>query len=102
MADITATEVLSSENAGEIKLKIFTSTIESASDTLDLSTHFDTVYGAFSVLEDGQDANLLGGLTTSFSGTTVTVASQAQAGTASTNWDDATIRLFVFGTDEGL
>jgi len=102
MAAITATKALSTEFSGEMKTKLFTSTLESASDDLDLSTFFDTIYGAFAVLEAGQDAALLGGLVTSFSGTTVTVVSQEQDGTASTNWTGATIRLYVYGSDVAL
>ena len=102
MGAITPTVVKATEFSGDVKTKIFTSTIASGSDTLDLSAYFDTIYGAIAVLEGGQDAALLGGLTTSFSGTTVTVASQEQDGTASTEWTSANIRVYVFGTDDAL
>lgn len=102
MAALTPTAVVKTEFGGNEKIKIFTVTPSSASDTVALSSHFDTIHGAWAVLQAGQDAALLGGLTVSFSGTTVTIASQAENGTAATDWTGATIRLFVIGTDEGI
>ena len=99
MAAITPTKVVASEMAGDVKFKVFTSTLESASDTIDLSDYFTTIYYAKAVLTGGGDAALLSGLQTSFSSTTVTVVSKAEAGTASTNWDSATIRLLVLGVE---
>jgi len=97
MAAITGTVVKQTPLANK-RILILTSTLESASDTitLTLATHgVRTIYGAWANLEGGQDAALLGGLTVSFSGLVITIKSQAQAGTDSTNWDSATVRVFV-------
>ena len=99
MGAITPTKTLATEYSGDVKTKIFTSTIASASDTIDLSSHFTTLYFVVPVLEGGADAALLAGLQTSFSGTTVTIVSQEQDGTASTEWTGANIRLAVFGIE---
>lgn len=96
MGAITPTVVAQTPLAGK-RLIIVTATLASASDTITLSlaTHgARTIYGAWAVLEGGQDAALLGGLTVSFSGLVITVKSQAEAGTDSTNWDNAAIRVF--------
>ena len=96
MAAITATKTYVTPLAQK-RILIATATLESASDeiTLSLASHgVRTIYGAWAVLEAGQDANLLAGLVVSWSDLVITIASQAQAGTASTNWDDANIRIY--------
>lgn len=102
MAALTATKVKGTEFAGDLKVKVLTVTLESASDTVALATWFDTLYAVIPVLEGGADAALLAGLQCSFSGTTATIVSVEQDGTASTNWDSATVRLIVIGSDSNL
>lgn len=97
-AALTATKVIDTEFGGDWKILIKTVTLESASDTLTLVRATDKVteIGAvIPVLQGGQDAALLGGITASFSGLVITLASQAEGGTASTNWDNAVVRLII-------
>lgn len=100
-AALSPTVVKKTEFAGDVKLKVFTVTPGAASDTVDLSSYFDTIIGVIPVLQGGADAALLAGVQASFSGTTVTLVTQAENGTAATDWTGATIRLMVFGTDKG-
>lgn len=99
MGAITGTKVLATEFAGDLKTKVFTSTIASSTDTVDLSSYFSTIYYANTVLEGGADAALIPGLQTSFSGTTVTIESFEQDGTPATNWTGANVRLLVLGIE---
>lgn len=97
MGAITPTKTLNTEFSGNAKIGIFTATLGSASDTVALADYFDTIYFAVPVLSGGADAALLAGLQTSFSGTTVTIVSQEQDGTPSTNWTGATLTMLVVG-----
>ena len=99
MAALTPTDVKNTEFAGDVKVKVYTVTPSSASDTVDLSSDFDTLYAVIPVLEGGADAALLAGIQASFSGTTATLVTQEQDGTAATNWTSATIRLIVIGAN---
>lgn len=97
MATITGTVSKHTPLAAK-RILILTATLESASDdiVLTLSTHgVRTIYGAWAVLTAGQDAEMLAGLSVSFSSLTITINSQAQAGTASTAWSDTTVTIFV-------
>ena len=81
-------------------MAIITATLGSASDTITLTkaTHgISAIDFVAVVLEGGADAALLAGLQVSFSGLVITVVSQAENGTAATNWTDAAIRLLVIG-----
>jgi len=101
MGALSPTVVKKTEFAGDIKLKIFTVTPAAASDTIDLSGYFDTIYGAFAHLEAGLDANLTI-LQTSFSSTTVTIKQlKADGTTNASDWTTASIRVYVFGSDVG-
>lgn len=99
MAALTVTSAVETEFAGDVRVKVFTTTLQSASDTVDLSSEFDTLYAVIPVLQGGADANLLAGVQCSFSGTTATLVTIEADGTASTNWDNATIRLIVIGAE---
>lgn len=99
MAALTPTSVVNTEFSGDIKTRIITVTLQSASDTVALSSYFDTIYAVIPVLEGGADAALLAGVQCSFSGTTATLVTQAEAGTASTDWTSATVRLIVIGSN---
>ena len=95
MGAITGTLAYSTPLAGK-RLVVITATLLSASDviTLSLASHgVRTLYAAWAMLTGGQDTALMGGLIVSHSGLAVTIASQVPAGTASTNWDSATIEL---------
>lgn len=99
MAAITATNVKQTEFAGDIKVRIVTVTLQSAEDTVDLSDYFDTLYAVIPVLEGGADADLLAGIQCSFSGTIATLVTVDEAGTDSTDWANATVRLTVIGAN---
>lgn len=103
MAALTPTLVISYDaGAGHVKKKIFTVTPESASDTVALSSHFDTIYSAQAYLTAGLDAALTI-LLPSFSGTTVTIAQlKADGATAADDWTGASITLHVEGTAIGV
>jgi len=101
MAALTPTRVVKTEFSGNEKIKVFTVTPSSASDTIDLSAQFDTIHGVKAHLSAGLDANLTV-LITSFSGTTVTIVQKkADGATNADDWTSATIELWVLGTDEG-
>jgi hypothetical protein len=93
----TTKVVTISSPGGEYVTKIFTYAPESASDTLDLTTHFDDIVAVTAVVNAGQDADLQTAHVTE-SAETVTVVTLNGAGTASTNWDSASITLTVIGT----
>ncbi len=99
MGALSPTKVIYTEFAGDVKLKIFTVTPAAASDTIALSSYFDTIYGAQAHLTAGLDANLTI-LQTSFSGTTVTIKQlKADGATNADSWDSAAIELWVIGKD---
>lgn len=100
MGALSPTKVIYTEFAGAVKLKIFTLTPAAASDTIDLSSYFDTIYGAKAHLTAGLDANLTL-LKVSFSGTTVTIVQlKADGATAADDWASAAIELWVVGSDK--
>ena len=100
MAALTPTKVVYTELAGGVKLKIFRVTPSTASDTVVLSSYFDTIYGAFAHLTAGLDADLTI-LQVSFSTTTVTIKQlKADGATNASEWGSAAIELWVFGSDE--
>lgn len=101
MGAISPTRQIRTEFSGNQKLKIFTVTPAAASDTVDLSSYFDTIYGAIAYLTAGLDANLTI-LIPSFSGTTVTIVQKkADGATNADDWTSASITLWVVGSDEG-
>ncbi len=99
MGAITATKVVNTEGAGEVKLAAFTATIASATDTVDLSSYFDTLYAVVPVLEAGADAECLPAIQASFSGTTATLKTFEQDGTVATDFTGTTVRLLVLGAN---
>jgi hypothetical protein len=103
MAALTPTLVVSMDSsAGKYKTKVFTVTPSSASDTVDLSTYFDTIKGILTPhITTGEDANLLTAHGT-FSTTTVTIVTKDAAGSAATDWTGAAITLTVVGSDQGI
>lgn len=101
MGALSPTRVVRTEFSGNEKLKVFTVTPAAASDTVDLSTHFDTIHGVKAHISAGLDAALTL-LITSFSGTTVTIVQKkADGATAADDWTGASIELWVLGTDAG-
>lgn len=97
MGALSPTKVVETEFGGDCQLKIFTVTPAAASDTIDLSSYFSTIYGAKAHLTAGLDAALTI-LQTSFSSTTVTIAQKkADGATSADNWDSASIELWVVG-----
>lgn len=99
MAAITGTIAKKTEFAGNEKIAVVTATVGSASDTIDLSGTFSSISGIVGlVITGGQDAAFTAA-SASFDGTTVTVVSVEQDGTASTEWTDATISLTVIGVE---
>lgn len=98
MAALTPTKVaVIASPGGEYVTKIFTVTPQSASDTVDLTTYFDSIKAVYGIVNAGQDANLMTAHCTN-SNETVTIASLGADGGASTNWDAASITLYVVGT----
>jgi hypothetical protein len=98
MAALTPTKVQTiSSPGGEYVIKQFTVTLESASDTVDLTSHFDDIKSVFGVLNEGQTANLATVHCTE-SAETVTIASLNAAGAASTVWTSSVVLLTVIGT----
>ncbi len=96
-AAVTPTAVKQTEFAGDVKVKVYTLTPESASDTIDLSSDFDTLYSADAHLTAGLDAALTI-LQPSFSGTTVTIKQlKADGATDADDWTGASIELSVRG-----
>lgn len=103
MAALTPTLVKSIPFSGGSEVqKIFTVTPEAASDTVALSSYFDTIHAAQAYLTAGLDAALTI-LLPSFSGTTVTIAQKkADGATAADDWTGASITLIVTGTHSGV
>lgn len=102
MAALTPTKVVSMDaSAGNYKLKVFTVTPSSASDTVDLTSHFDTVTAVLAPhITAGEDANLLTAHATNSSGT-ITIVTKGADGLAASDWTGASITLSVIGTDQG-
>jgi hypothetical protein len=97
MGAVVATIVKATEFSGDYKLKIFTFTPASSSDTLDLSTYFSEIVGADAHLTAGLDAELTI-LQTSFATTTVTVKQlKADGATAADNWTSGAVEVWVVG-----
>jgi len=102
MGALTATKVTKTEFAGAVNTQIFTVTPAAASDTVDLSSYFDTIYAVIPVLEAGLDGNLTL-IQASFSGTTVTLKQLKEDGaTNASDWTSASIRLVVIGRSQGV
>lgn len=102
MAAITPTLVASFDaSSGNGKMKIFTVTPQASSDTVALSSYFDTLYAANCYLTAGLDANLTI-LKPSVSGTTVTIVQlKADGATAADDWTGASITIVAYGTSDG-
>ena len=102
MAALTPTLVVSLDtSAGNYKRKVFTVVPTSASDTVDLSSYFDTItFISTPHITTGEDANLLTAHGT-FSTTTVTIVTKGADGNAATDWTTASITLEVVGTTLG-
>lgn len=99
MAAITGTKAVVTQFSKKVLAKI-TATLTSASDTVTLTqaTHgISAIDAVIPILTGGADAALLAGLQVSFSGLVITIVSQAENGTASTDWAGATITLLVIG-----
>jgi hypothetical protein len=101
MAALTPTLVKSLDaSAGNLKIKVFTVTPESASDTVDLTTYFNDIHAVISAhITAGADANLVTAHVTE-SAESLTIVTKGADGNASTNWDSASITLTVMGEDE--
>jgi len=99
MGAISPTKVVTiSSPGGEYVEKIFTVTPASASDTIDLTTHFDDILAIRTPhITAGQDANFMTAHATE-SGETITLVSLGADGGAATNWDGASITIGVVGT----
>lgn len=96
MGAITGTLAVSTPLAAK-RLVTVTCTLASASDTVTLTkaTHgVETIYGVIPVLEGGMDADLQA-IQASYSGLVITLVSKNAAGSASTEWTSATVRLFI-------
>lgn len=99
MGALTPTKAVATEFAGAVRVKVFTVTPAAASDTVDLSSYFDTLYYAHAHLTAGLDANLTI-LQTSWSGTTVTIKQlKADGSTNASDWTSAAIELLVIGDE---
>jgi len=96
MGAISATKVKRTEFSGDYQLIIFTATLAAKSDTIDLSSYFDSIVGANAHLTGGMD-DACQALQTSYDSTTVTVASDNAAGSDATDFTGTTIELWVVG-----
>lgn len=95
MGDITGTKVKKTEMPGHYGFAVFTATVASASDTIDLSSYFSEILFVAVEIETGIGTNFKTIMPT-FSGTTVTVVSKNASGATATSFGD--IRLLVAGT----
>ncbi len=105
MGAITGTLANTTEFSGNARVAIITSTLAAASDviTLTKATHgISEILFVTAVLEGGADAALMAGLQISFSGLAITIVSQEQDGTASTEWTSANVRLLVVGNSDDV
>lgn len=99
MGAITGTKAVATEFAGDYKALILDIVPGSASDTVTLTaaTHGLTeIVAVIPQLTAGYDA-ALAGIFATFSGLVITVVTTAAAGTAATDWTNATARLIVIG-----
>ena len=99
MALLSPTLSGATEFSGDYKILKLTATIGSASDTITLTkaTHgIDEIFFSLVKLTAGYDAALTN-IFCSHATLTITIVSTAAAGTASTNWDGATIEVLVIG-----
>jgi hypothetical protein len=102
MGAITGTVAKITEFGGTEKLAVVTATIASASDTIALATTFSAITGILGiVITGGQDAAFTA-VSASFSGTTITVTSVEQDGTAATNFTGTTVSIGVIGVTSGV
>ena len=102
MGALSPTVVKNTEFAGDVKLRILTVTPAAASDTIDLSAYFSTIYGVIGQIEAGLDANFTI-IQTAFDGTDVTITQlKADGTTDADDWTSASIRLYVFGEATGV
>lgn len=99
MGAITPTRVVTiSSPGGEYVTKIFTVTPGSASDTVDLTSHFDSVLAIVGAhINSGADSALQTAHVTN-SNETLTVVTKGGDGNAATDWTGASITLTVVGT----
>ncbi len=95
MGAITGTIAGTTELAGKYKMQVLTATLTEASDTI-VVTGMDAIIFAEAHLTAGVDAECAH-LQTSWSGTTITIASMVVAGTAATAWTDTTVEVLVIG-----
>lgn len=100
MAAITATLTKRTEFAGKSKLHVITVTPTSASDTIDVSSIVGTIDALIGPphITAGNDAALQTASAT-FSGTTITLVTQAAAGTAATDWTGASVQIAFSGSN---
>lgn len=91
MAALTPT-VTNTEYAGEKQTLVIDVTPSSASDTVDLSSYCSSIDGIVGQINAGLDAAFTY-IQVSFSGTTVTIASFEQDGTAATDWTSVGVTL---------
>ena len=97
MGLLSPTLVKNTEFSGDYKVKIFTVTPAAASDSVDLSSYFDSIVYADAHLTAGLDANLTI-LQTSWATTTVTIKQlKADGATGADNWGSAAIEILVIG-----
>lgn len=98
MAALTPTKVRSTEFGGRQKVKIFTVTPTTSTDTVDLSSYFSTIDAVIPNIIAGMDAALTL-VQPSISTTTVTLYTFEQDGTVATDFTGASIKLVVLGED---
>ena len=99
MGAITGTLAGKTEFSGDYKVLKLTIVPAAASDTvtLTLATHgISEILGVLPHITAGQDA-ALAGIFATFSGLVITVVTTASAGTAATDWTNATAELYVIG-----
>jgi len=96
MGAISGTLVKATEFSGAKKLMVFTATIASASDTIALSTYFTSIDSVIGMATGTIDADFQT-VSTTASGTTVTVVSYNGAGTAATEFTGTTCLIWVLG-----
>jgi len=101
MGAITGTQVVATEFGGAKQLQIFTASIASTSDTIDLSSYFSAIDGVFGQISGGMDADFQA-LQISYSGTTVTVVSKQADGANADEFTGTTIRILVIGDVSGV
>ena len=102
MGAIVGTVAKITEFAGTEKLAVITAPVAAASDTIDLSATFSTISGIVgAVITAGMDT-AFSYIQVSFSGTTLTVVSLEQDGTAATDFTGTTISIGVLGSASAI